>query len=41
MRLGLAQINSTVGDLSGNRRKILDAYAALVGQGAELVSSPN
>ena len=27
MRLGLAQINSTVGDLTGNRRKILDAYA--------------
>ena len=26
MRLGLAQINSTVGDLAGNRRKILDAY---------------
>jgi NAD+ synthase (glutamine-hydrolysing) len=40
MRLGLAQINSTVGDLSGNRRKILDAYAALVGQGAELVIFP-
>src|SRR5271168_2229558 len=40
MRLGLAQINSTVGDLSGNRRKILDAYAALVAQGAELVIFP-
>jgi NAD+ synthase (glutamine-hydrolysing) len=40
MRLGLAQINSTVGDLSGNRRRILDAYAALVGQGAELVIFP-
>jgi NAD+ synthase (glutamine-hydrolysing) len=37
MRLGLAQINTTVGDLAGNRRRILDAYAALVGRGAELV----
>ena len=31
MRLGLAQINTTVGDLAGNRRRILEAYAALVG----------
>jgi NAD+ synthase (glutamine-hydrolysing) len=40
MRLGLAQINSTVGDLAGNRRKILDAYGKLVAQGAELVIFP-
>ncbi len=40
MRLGLAQLNSTVGDLAGNRRLILDAYAALVAQGAELVIFP-
>ena len=40
MRLGLAQINSTVGDLAGNRRKILAAYAELVAQGAELVIFP-
>ncbi|HTZ22078.1 MAG TPA: NAD+ synthase [Opitutaceae bacterium] len=40
MRIGLAQINSTVGDLAGNRRKILDAYAWLVAQGAELVVFP-
>ena len=40
MRLGLAQLNSTVGDLPGNRRKILDAYQALVAQGAELVIFP-
>jgi NAD+ synthase (glutamine-hydrolysing) len=40
MRIGLAQINSTVGDLAGNRRKILDAYATLVAQGAELVVFP-
>lgn len=40
MRLGLAQLNHTVGDLAGNRRKILDAYTALVAQGAELVVFP-
>ena len=40
MRLGLAQINTTVGDLAGNRRRILEAYATLVGQGAELVVFP-
>ncbi|MSU24446.1 MAG: NAD+ synthase [Opitutus sp.] len=40
MRLGLAQLNPTVGDLAGNRRQILEAYAALVAQGAELVVFP-
>jgi NAD+ synthase (glutamine-hydrolysing) len=40
MRIGLAQINSTVGDLAGNRRKILDAYRTLVTRGAELVVFP-
>jgi NAD+ synthase (glutamine-hydrolysing) len=40
MRLGLAQLNPIVGDLAGNRRKILDAYAALVAQGAQLVVFP-
>jgi NAD+ synthase (glutamine-hydrolysing) len=40
MRLGLAQINTTVGDLAGNRRRILDAYSELVRQGAELVVFP-
>ncbi|MBP6507265.1 MAG: NAD+ synthase [Opitutaceae bacterium] len=40
MRLGLAQLNTIVGDLAGNRRKIVDAYAALVAQGAELVVFP-
>src|SRR5947209_19338935 len=40
MRIGLAQLNPTVGDLVGNRRKILEAYAALVAQGAELVVFP-
>ncbi|MBI5693908.1 MAG: NAD+ synthase [Verrucomicrobia bacterium] len=40
MRIGLAQLNTTVGDLAGNRRKIIDAYLALVAQGAELVAFP-
>jgi NAD+ synthase (glutamine-hydrolysing) len=40
MRIGLAQLNTTVGDLTGNRRLILDAYHALVAQGAELVVYP-
>jgi NAD+ synthase (glutamine-hydrolysing) len=40
MRLGLAQINTTVGDLAGNRRRILDAYAELVRRGAELIVFP-
>jgi len=40
MRIGLAQINTTVGDLSGNRDIILRAYHELVAAGAELVVFP-
>ena len=40
MRIGIAQINPTVGDLAGNRRLILDAYHDLVLHGAELVVFP-
>ena len=40
MKIGLAQLNTTVGDLAGNHRKILDAYRELVAQGAELVLAP-
>jgi len=40
MRIGLAQLNTTVGDLAGNRSRILDAYSALVAEGAELVVFP-
>jgi NAD+ synthase (glutamine-hydrolysing) len=40
MRIGLAQINTIVGDLAGNSRRILEAYRALVDQGAELVLFP-
>jgi NAD+ synthase (glutamine-hydrolysing) len=40
MKIGIAQINTTVGDLSGNSQRILDAYQALVSEGAELVLFP-
>jgi NAD+ synthase (glutamine-hydrolysing) len=40
MRIGLAQLNPTVGDLAGNRRLILAAYDTLVAAGAELVVFP-
>ncbi len=40
MKIGLAQINTTVGDLAGNRDRILAAYRDLVARGAELVLTP-
>ena len=40
MRIGLAQINTIVGDLAGNSRLIEAAYKTLVAQGAELVVFP-
>jgi NAD+ synthase (glutamine-hydrolysing) len=40
MRIGIAQINPTVGDLRGNSEKILAAYKRLVEAGAELVITP-
>ena len=40
MKIGIAQINTTVGDLSGNSARILNAYNALVADGAELVLFP-
>ena len=40
MKIGLAQINTTVGDLSGNKTRILDAYHNLVEQGADLIVFP-
>ena len=40
MRIGLAQINTTVGDLAGNHRRIVEAYHRLVAAGAELVLFP-
>ena len=40
MKIGLAQINPTVGDLRGNFEKIAAAYDRLVVAGAELVLTP-
>lgn len=40
MKIGLAQINTTVGDLAGNQRLIETAYQQLVNEGAELVVFP-
>lgn len=40
MRIGLAQINTTVGDFDGNKSRILEAYAKLVEEGAEMVITP-
>ena len=40
MKIGLAQINTTVGDFAGNKRLILDAYRELCDRGAELVITP-
>ena len=40
MKIGLAQINTTVGDMPGNLRKMREAYAALLFRGAELVVFP-
>lgn len=40
MKIGFAQINPTVGDLSGNFEKIAVAYERLAAAGAELVLTP-
>lgn len=40
MKIGFAQINPTVGDLSGNFEKIVAAYGRLANAGADLVLTP-
>jgi len=40
MKIGFAQINPTVGDLSGNFERIVGAYERLAAAGAELVIAP-
>jgi NAD+ synthetase len=40
MKIGFAQINSTVGDLRGNFEKIIAAYDRLAAKGAEIVLTP-
>ena len=40
MKIGIGQINTTVGDLSGNRERILRSYRNLVAEGADLIVFP-
>jgi len=40
MKIALAQLNPTIGDIDGNRRRILDAYRRAVDNGADLVVTP-
>ena len=40
MRIGFAQINTTVGDIRANRLRIFSAYQAAVSSGADLVLTP-
>lgn len=40
MKVGFAQINTTVGDLTGNYHKILAAYEKCVAMGAQIVLTP-
>src|SRR5438477_12756788 len=40
MKIGFAQLNTTVGDLHGNADKIMRAYERLAAAGAELILTP-
>jgi len=40
MRIGLLQLNSTIGDFAANQKKLLAAYAQAVSLGAEFVLAP-
>jgi len=40
MKIALAQLDPTVGDIEGNARRILDAYAKAAAMGADLVVTP-
>lgn len=40
MRIGIAQLNPTVGDLAGNAQRLLAAYRELAARGAQLVVAP-
>jgi len=37
MRVAIAQLNPTVGDIAGNLRRMLDVYEQASGDGADLV----
>ena len=40
MRIGIAQLNNTVGDLEGNLALSIDAYEQLCGQGVDIAVYP-
>lgn len=40
MKIGILQLNSTIGDFESNRQKLLAAYGRAVQQGAEFVLAP-
>ncbi|HSE94330.1 MAG TPA: NAD+ synthase [Methylomirabilota bacterium] len=40
LRIGLAQLNATVGDLEGNTRRVLDAITRARGLGVEVLACP-
>ena len=40
MKIGFAQLDTTVGDLKGNSERILRSYGRLVAAGADLVLTP-
>ncbi|NCG27639.1 MAG: NAD+ synthase, partial [Verrucomicrobiales bacterium] len=40
MKIGIAQLNNIVGDLSGNAEAIVSAYNQLVAKGADIVITP-
>lgn len=40
MKIAMAQLNPTIGDIAGNARRLLDAYARAVDLGAEVVVTP-
>jgi len=40
MKIGLLQLNSTIGDFAENRRKLLDGYKQAVTRGAEFILAP-
>ena len=40
MKLALAQLNPTIGDFTGNVRRLLDAYREAAARGADLVVAP-
>ena len=40
MKIGLLQLNPTIGDFAANREKLLSAYAQAVARGAEFILAP-